>query len=84
MASVALCVAHDPDGARAHGVRYPVILMDELFDAEHPSIAENCGAGILNVVRAGGGGNIGDPQACPLPWHGEQDDHAERRKSLDG
>jgi hypothetical protein len=54
MASVAPCVAHDPDGARAHGVRYPVILMDELFDAEHPSIAENCGAGILNVVRAGG------------------------------
>ena len=54
MASAAPCVARDPEGARARGVRYPVILMDELFDAEHPSIAENCGAGILNVVRAGG------------------------------
>ncbi len=54
MARVAPCVAHDPDGARAHGVRYPVILMDELFDAEYPSIAENCGAGIMSVVRAGG------------------------------
>ena len=54
MASAAPCAARDPDGARAHGARYPVILMDELFDAEHPSIAENCGEGILNVVRAGG------------------------------
>jgi len=54
MASSAPCVARDPDGARAHGARYPIILMDELFDAEHPSIAENCGVGILNVVRAGG------------------------------
>jgi hypothetical protein len=54
MASVALCVALNPDGARAQGVQYPVILMDELFDAEHPSIAETCSAGILNVVRAGG------------------------------
>ncbi|KAL3764377.1 hypothetical protein ACHAW5_005118 [Stephanodiscus triporus] len=54
MRSMAPCVAVDPDGAWVDGVRYPIILMDELFDAEHPSIAENCGAGILNLIRAGG------------------------------
>jgi hypothetical protein len=54
MASVVLCNAHNPDRVQAHGVWYSVILMDELFDAEHPSIKENCGAGILKVVRAGG------------------------------
>ncbi len=54
MVSVAPCIAHNLDRARAHGVRYPVILIDKLFDAKHPRIAENCSAGILNVVRAGG------------------------------
>jgi energy-coupling factor transporter ATP-binding protein EcfA2 len=54
MTSMAPCVAVDPDGAWGDGVRYPIILMDELFDAEHPSIAENCGAGIRNLIRAGG------------------------------
>jgi energy-coupling factor transporter ATP-binding protein EcfA2 len=54
MTSMAPCVAHDPDVARRDGVGYPIILMDELFDAEHPSIVENCGTGILNLIRAGG------------------------------
>ncbi len=38
MMSMAPCVADDPDSARWDGVRYPIILMDELFDAKHPSI----------------------------------------------
>ncbi len=84
MASVAPCVAHDPDGARAHGVRYPVILMDELFDAEHPSMAENCGAGILNVVRLAGV----VISATHRPGHfcgmASRTIALERRKSLDG
>ncbi len=54
MMSMAPCVADDPDGARLDGVRYPIILMDELFDVEHPSIVENCGTGIINLIRAGG------------------------------
>ncbi len=29
-------------------------MLDELFDAKHPIIMENCGAGIQNLVRAGG------------------------------
>ncbi|KAL3826863.1 hypothetical protein ACHAXA_005705 [Cyclostephanos tholiformis] len=54
MTSMAPCVAEDPNGARRDGVRYPIILLDELFDAEHPSIVENCSTGILNLIRAGG------------------------------
>ncbi len=38
MTSMAPCVADDPDGAQWDGVRYPIILMDELFNAKHPSI----------------------------------------------
>jgi ABC-type polysaccharide/polyol phosphate transport system ATPase subunit len=54
MTSMALQCIHDPIGAQDDGIYYPIILMDELFDTEHPSIAENCGKGILNLVRAGG------------------------------
>ena len=54
MTSMALQCTYDPIRVRDDGIYYPIILMDELFDAEHPSIAENCGKGILNLVRAGG------------------------------
>jgi energy-coupling factor transporter ATP-binding protein EcfA2 len=54
MTSMALQCIHDPIRARDDGIYYPIILMDELFDTEHPSIAENCGKGVLNLVRAGG------------------------------
>jgi hypothetical protein len=54
MTSMALQCIHDPIGARDDGIYYPIILMDELFDTEHPSIAENCGKGIRNLVGAGG------------------------------
>ena len=33
---------------------YPILLLDELFDTEHPSIVESCSRGMLNLVRAGG------------------------------
>lgn len=54
MTSMALQCLNDPIRAQDDGIYYPIIFMDELFDAEHPSIAENCGKGILNLVRAGG------------------------------
>ncbi len=38
MTSMAPCVADNPDGARWDGVGYPIILMDKLFNAKHPSI----------------------------------------------
>lgn len=36
------------------GVYYPILLLDELFDAEHPSIVESCARGMLNLIHAGG------------------------------
>jgi energy-coupling factor transporter ATP-binding protein EcfA2 len=36
------------------GVHYPILLLDELFDTEHPSIVESCSNGMLNLIRAGG------------------------------
>ncbi len=35
-------------------VHYPILLLDELFDTEHPSIVESCTRGMLNLIRAGG------------------------------
>lgn len=54
MTSMALQCINDSIGAQNDGICYPIILMDELFDAEHPNIVENCCKGILNLVRAGG------------------------------
>ncbi len=70
MTSMAPCVADDPDGARWDGVRYPIILMDELFDTEHPSIVPAAWY-------------IGDSQARALSMHHKQGDHVERWESLD-
>ena len=35
------------------GMHYPILLLDELFDAEHSSIVEKCGEGMANLIRAG-------------------------------
>jgi energy-coupling factor transporter ATP-binding protein EcfA2 len=42
---------HNDECAKVH---YPILLFDELFDTEHPSIVESCARGILNLIRAGG------------------------------
>ncbi|EJK45369.1 hypothetical protein THAOC_36018 [Thalassiosira oceanica] len=31
----------------------PILLLDELFDSEHPSVVANCGKGLVNLVSAG-------------------------------
>lgn len=31
----------------------PILLLDELFDSEHPSVVANCGEGLMNLVNAG-------------------------------
>jgi len=36
------------------GVHYPILLLDELFDTEHPNIVESCSNGMLNLIRVGG------------------------------
>ncbi|KAL7552547.1 hypothetical protein ACHAWF_015784 [Thalassiosira exigua] len=36
-----------------NGMYYPILFLDELFDAEHPNTVEKCGRGLLNLIRSG-------------------------------
>ena len=33
---------------------YPILLLDELFDFEHPDVPKACGSGLENLVALGG------------------------------
>ena len=46
--------AADVDAGACDGVRYPILLLDELFDAEHPDTVEKCRNGLLDLIERGG------------------------------
>lgn len=52
--SVAPVVRRASNEAEDEGVPYPVLLLDEVFDAEHPGTAKKCHRGIANLVHRGG------------------------------
>ena len=41
------------NGALQHGIRYPILCLDELFDFEHPDIPRRCSEGIDRLVALG-------------------------------
>ena len=51
--SVAPWIAIHSDSIASIGVSYPILFLDELFDAEHPSTVERCSKGLRNLIRAG-------------------------------
>ena len=52
MASLAPAIAEQNN--ESCGVRYPILLLDELFDTEVPSTVEKCSNGIKNLIDSGG------------------------------
>ena len=53
MMSVAPSISTHSDSVACSGVSCPILFLDELFDAEHPSTVEKCSKGLRNLIRAG-------------------------------
>jgi len=49
-----IVIQQNTEATPLNSIHYPIILLDELFDAEHSSTVEKCSKGIMNLKREGG------------------------------